>query len=218
MVYPQSNLKKLLLAFTLAMLGACVTEPQDKTETTVPKDTVMITSPRTDSVVTLNNMGQIRKAYAIVKAAQEAKELDSTTFRYNCDGERSGTVTYFSKDGILKMIAHNYAEYDHNELSDHYFVNDGKPFFVHLRSLSWAFDNGPEGATKDKVTERRIYIINAKAINCYEKKYEIQKHKGINPKPEDIPNKEVDCASITPIIEKYQQLAKYWKVKSPECL
>lgn len=111
-----------------------------------------------------------------------------------------------------------YAEYDHHEMTDQFYLNEGKPIFAFFKSLSWSFDSGAEGATKDLITEQRAYLSNWKSIKCLEKKYEIRLHAGINPKPEDVPNREVDCAKIKSIEKYFSNLEKHWKATPPKCL
>lgn len=205
----------------LCVLFSCTSNPSQDAEHRVltHEDTLPLSPPSDEKPAPkLSSVEEIQKAYMAVTADYEKGKLDSISFKYNCDGERSGTVTYFSKNGDLKMVTHVYAEYDHNEMKDSYFVNNGVPFFAHLWSLSWSFDQGPEGATKDKITEHRTYLSNWKPIKCLEKKYEVRLHAGVNPNPTDVPNKEVDCSSLKAVEKSYRLIAKYWKAPAPKCL
>ena len=216
-----TSLKNYLLIAFLGVLFSCTSNQQQETQemVLVHEDTLPLSPPPPkDTVTKLTNAAQIQNAYAEIIADYEKGKLDSTSFKYNCNGEKSGTVTYFSQKGDLKMITHTYAEYDHHEMKDRYFVQDSIPFFAHLRSLSWSFESGPEGATKDQITEQRIYLLNWKPIQCLEKKYEIRLHAGVNPKPADVQNKTVDCTSTKSIEKPYRLLVKYWNVPAPKCL
>lgn len=216
-----AKLKNYFLLAVLCILFSCTENPPKDTEESVlvHEDTLPLSPPSDQKVKPkLTNFQEIQHAYSTISADYENGKLDSISFKYNCNGETSGTVTYFSEQGNLKMITHIYAEYDHNEKEDRYFIKDGIPFFVHLKNLSWSFDSGPEGATKDKITEQRIYLSNWKAIERLEKKYEIRLHAGINPKPSDVANKQTNCADVQPMEKSYRLLAKYWKASAPKCL
>ncbi len=205
----------------LSVLFSCTSNTKQETDEKVLtyEDSVPLSPPKASATeAKLTTVEQIQNAYGAITAAHESGKLDSTSFKYNCNGEKSGTVTYFSQNGDLKMIVHSYAEYDHNEMKDRYYIKDGSAFFAHRWSLSWSFDSGPEGATKDKITEERIYLADGKSIKCLEKKYEIRLHAGINPNPAEVANKELNCENVKPIDKSYRLLAKYWKAPAPNCL
>lgn len=218
----QIKLKNYFLMALTAVLLSCgqnSTPASNDTRVLAHEDTLPY-EPNKSTVAQneLSSVTQIQQQYNAIVTAYKNAQLDSVSFKYNCDGEKSGTVSYFSEKGNLKLIKHSYAEYDHHEMVDQYFIEGDVPFFAHLKSLSWSFDSGPEGATKDAITEQRIYLSDWKAIKCLQKKYEIRLHAGVNPKPEQVPNKEVDCASSQSIEKPYRLLAKYWKTSPPKCL
>ncbi len=168
--------------------------------------------------IAINSVDDIQKAYFGISSIMESQRLDSTSFRYNCNGEKSGTVSYYTDNGNLKLMIHRYNEYDHYEVEDQYYIHEGEAFFVYRKSLSWSFDDGPEGATKDQITEQRTYVVKGKPIKCLEKKYELRKHKGINPNPESIVNQEKDCGQLKLPLGTFGQLQGYWKSAPPKCL
>jgi len=216
-----ADIKYYLLIVISCILVSCISNPEQDTEEKVfvHEDTLPLSPPTDKQVATqLTTEQEVQNDYFAITTDYEEGKLDSTTFKYDCDGEKSGTVTYFSLNGDLKMIIHTHAEYDHNEMKDRYFVKNGILFFAHLWSLSWSFDSGPEGATRDKIIERRVYLSNWKSFKCLEKKYEIRLHAGVNPTPASIPNKEVDCASSKSVEKPFRLLAKYWKMPAPKCL
>lgn len=161
---------------------------------------------------------EIQKAYATIMAQMEARALDSTSFKYNCYNEKSGTVTYFSENDELRMIVHRHNEYDHHAAVDHYFVKDSTLFFVYLTKVLWAFESGAEGATRDNTTEQRIYLVDEKPIKCLEKQFVVRSQAANNPRSEIVANKEVDCAPLKSVTEPYRVLLKYRNETPPGCL
>ena len=219
----RTQLMKICLLLFLSLLFACKqssNSTDNEARVLLHEDTLPF-SPKKTKVQQEQptSVEDIQLAYKEIIASYEKGTLDSTSFKYNCNGEKSGTVTYFSAQGKLKMIKHNYNEYDHHEMLDQYYVFENTLFFAHLKSLSWSFDSGPEGSTKDRITEKRIYLSAKSPIKCLEKQYEIRLHAGVNPNPESVPNKEVACTLTKSTIEKpFKLLTKYWKASPPNCL
>ncbi|MGK6352881.1 hypothetical protein [Parapedobacter sp. DT-150] len=160
----------------------------------------------------------IQRTYAAIVAQKERGTLDSASFKYSCYNEKSGTVSYFSEKGRLRMIVHRYNEYDHHSAVDYYFVQDSTLFFVYLNRVSWAFESGPEGSTKDNITERRIYLVDQKPIRCLEKKFVVRSEVANNPRSESVANKEVNCTPSDSVNQPFWILAKYHNRNPPDCL
>lgn len=165
-----------------------------------------------------DNIEDIQKAYNHIMAQMEKGSLDSTSFKYSCYNEKNGMVSYFSEKGRLRMIVHRYNEYDHHHAEDRYFLTDSTLFFVYLNRVLWAFESGAEGATKDNVTEHRVYLVDQEPIRCLEKKFVTRSQAVNNPRSETVDNKEVDCASLKSITKPYQVLAKYRNKAPSGCL
>lgn len=166
----------------------------------------------------ISSVAGIQKSFQQTFELYKNRSLDSTSFKYDCNGETGGAVSYFTTNGNLRLIVHRYHEYDHHEAEDRYFVNEGSLYFAHTKSLAWSFDSGPEGATRDQITEQRSYLLNNAAVKCLEKKYEIRKHAGINPNPDSVPNKQVDCKKAKSTTSNFEKLKLYWKNEAPNCL
>ncbi|PWG78701.1 hypothetical protein [Pararcticibacter amylolyticus] len=164
------------------------------------------------------NTEEIQKAYAGIMDKAEKGALDSTTFKYSCNGEKNGTVSYYTEKGRLRLIVHQYNEYDHYSATDRYFVQDSTLFFVHRQNTTWSFESGPEGTTRDNITEQRIYLVNQKPVKCLEKKYTVRSKAKNNPDPATIPNKETNCSSIKSVITPYQLLFKHRQKPTQGCL
>lgn len=187
------------------------------------QDDSVVNKPAADTsdlktATSVKSVADIQNAYQEVTNLYKKKSLDSTSFKYDCNGETGGTVSYFAANGNLKLIVHRYHEYDHHEAEERYFVNEGSLYFLHQRSLSWSFDSGPEGATRDQITEQRSYFLGNNVVKCLEKKYEIRKHAGVNPNPDSVANKEVDCKKFKSPMAIFEKLKLYWKSEPPACL
>lgn len=155
---------------------------------------------------------EIRAQFAEINKRYEQGVLDSTSRKYSENGERNGTITYYTEKGRLRMILHHYNEYDHYSSKDRYYLADSALFFIFSTGTAWSFEDGPEGSTRDNVTEKRVYLLDGKAVKCLEKKYVIRSQLKENPRPEDIANKELDCTGSEKLIGAFQ---KYKAVYSP---
>jgi hypothetical protein len=202
----------LISSILIALLSACSGNDQktgstpeeqkeDSSIKTVSTPPVADTPPRT--------VEDIQKAYELISIQKNQGLLDSASFKYDCRGEKNGEVSYFSKDGQLRMIVHRYNEYSHHSAADHYYIMDSVLFFVYNNRLSWTFDSGPQGSTKDDITEQRIYLIDQKPLRCLEKKFVVRSKDVNNPKSEMVANKVVDCKTIKSVVEPFQLLMKY---------
>jgi len=160
---------------------------------------------RNDSIKTIDD---IKKEYASINSILISKKLDSTQFSYNCD-EREGEVTLYYKDKKLAAVKDFYAEHSHFSSSTTYFIKNDQVFFIFNDETVWNFDDGgtPEKPeTKDDITEKRIYILDNKAVQCFEKKYSVRS-KGSNTDPETISNRETKC-DISEHMKKYNLIVK----------
>lgn len=176
----------------------------------VSEDSVSLKS-KSDPVLfkkDFSSVDAIRRQYNLVNSLLVTKKLDSVTFEYECN-ETSGNVTYYIQNGILKLIKHFEAD-SHFSSAVNYFVNDGKPYFIFTDETVWSFDGGtPEKPeTKDEVTEQRFYIIDNESVKCLEKKYTLKSNSSSNPKPENIPNKEMKSCSIADLQKTFDLLMK----------
>jgi len=177
----------------------------------------------TDSVTVHSNptsVVQIKKRYAIINDKLKRGLLDSLSFKYDCNMERSGTVTYFSDKGELIMIKHTYNEYSHFSAIDQYFISNNNLFFAHLNGASWSFESGQaaEGATKDDIIEQRLYVENEKPLLCLEKKYTKRSHSSNNPLSANVPNKQVKCKPIEALIKDFNKLVEFKSSANHDCL
>ena len=183
----------------------------------------LVTNPVEDSVAVIVNpstVEDIKKVYTATNEKLKSQSLDSVSYMYNCNDEISGTVTYYSESGKLKLIKHSYSEYSHFTAVDHYYVSDDNLFFAHLKGVSWSFESGraAEGATKDNITEQRLYVVKKLPVLCLEKKYIKRSHAQDNPLPENVPNKEVECKSIEPTLRDFGKLLAFKDSSNRDCL
>lgn len=220
MVQKKLMLKNAFYGFIILLLASCTQQPEKGTG---QHQKIPIRDTLTDSVDTafkvnrtLNRITEIQETYAAVVKQLEAGTLDSTSFKYSCQGEKGGTVTYISDRGKLQLIVHRYHEYDHYSAVDRYFVNEDKLYFTHLRGVSWSFEEG--GGTRDNIEEQRIYVVNQRPVQCLEKKYTIVSGASNNPLPDTVLNKEVSCKSPASVIGPYRILLKYREKGTTGCL
>lgn len=165
----------------------------------------------------LRTIPDIQQAYATVSTKLKSGALDSVSFKYSCNNEKSGTVSYFSEKGQLRLVVHRYNEYSHFSGVDQYFVKDSTLFFVYRNSILWSF-SGPQGSTKDSITEQRTYLINQRPVRCLQKTFVVRSHAAHNPRSETVPGKEVDCTSVKSVIKAYRLLIKYHNNTTTGCL
>lgn len=197
------------MSLSFLMIISCkkeATETIDKKrseEQIVKKDTPL--KSENDTIKTIDD---IKKEYVNINSLLTLKKFDSTQFSYNCD-EREGEVTLYYRDKKLAAVKNFYAEHSHFSSSTTYFVKNDQVFFIFNDETVWSFDEGgtPEKPeTKDDIKEKRIYILNNKAVQCFEKKYSIYS-KANNINPENIPNQKTKC-DITELMKKYQLILK----------
>ena len=169
----------------------------------------------------IGSVSDIQKEYAAVMLKHAKKSMDSAVYKYDCGGERSGTIVSFTEQGELKMIEHRYSEYSHFSATDQFFVKDSSLYFVFLDQVSWSFDSdaAQAGATKDNITEQRFYFVDQQPVKCLEKKFTVRSSAKDNPRSESVASKEVSCQSSEEVIKQYQNILDYLKKDSKkDCL
>jgi hypothetical protein len=220
--YNHSKALNLLVMLVILSIAACTGPSRPNKDALQPdngKETT--TSPALDNEkasLPLTSVSAIQKAYADIAAKLEHGDLDSTAFKYDCHGEKNGTISYFTEKGKLRLVIHRYNEYDHYSVVDRYYVRDSTMFFAHTNSVTWAFDGGLEGSTKNNIKEKRIYLVDGKPIKCLEKKFIVLSAAADNPSSESVPNREVDCPSIEAVLKPYRLLSKYRGKPTSDCL
>ena len=212
-------MKKIIYLF-ICILFACQGRQEQNNLTSSPKlDTLAkFNDESTKPTSVPSSVAEIKLAYTATMQHLAKNDLDSITKSYNCNGERSGTVTYYHANARLKLIKHVYAEYSHHEATDTYFVLDSSLYFAHLKRLNWSFESGAakEGATKDDIIEYRFYLAAGKAIQCLEKKYTIHSTSSAASIVERTPNKTIACNSA-PLLKAFENLISFGKGDS-NCL
>ncbi|RZK61689.1 MAG: hypothetical protein EOO85_33135, partial [Pedobacter sp.] len=120
----------------LFLFISCNQQPNTSSESI--KDTVRkAIESTTDSIsAQLNTPEDIQKEFAATISAISKRDMDSVFFKYDCKGEKRGTVTAFTEKGEVRMLRHSYSEYDHYEATDQYFVKDSALFFVYEKALN----------------------------------------------------------------------------------
>lgn len=202
-------MKIALLSLSFLFFLSC---KKEKTTSLTPneKNDSLSTVQEPDSIKndTIKTIADIKKEYAVISGLVDSKKLDSTTFNYYCN-EREGEVTLYYQNKKLKMVKDFYAEHSHFSSFTKYFVKDDQVFFIFNDETVWNFDEGgtPEKAeTKDDIKEKRIYILQGKAVQCFEKNYSIRS-KGNNQDPNSVPNRETKC-DISEYMQQYERIMK----------
>jgi hypothetical protein len=202
-------MKTLILSLSFMLIISCKKESgagTQKQETVKDSVSGKNNSPtvQNDSIQSLED---IKKEYAAVNNLLTAKKLDSTGFTYYCN-EKEGEVVIYKQDGKIRMVKDFYAQHSHFSSSTRYFIKNNQVFFIFQDETLWNFDGGtPEKPeTKDDITEKRMYILNNKAVQCLEKKYSVRS-KGNNQDPNKITIRETTC-DISELMKNYQLILK----------
>ncbi|MBT0607553.1 hypothetical protein [Aequorivita echinoideorum] len=202
-------MKYAIIALLLLFTTACENQEKQKEDvlTEIP------TTPPSKSVegeipLKIQSLGDVKQAYEKTNLDITHNRYTSSSFTYNCNGERGGTVTYYLNDNKLRLIEHAYNEYSHNEAVDRYYVLNNQPYFIFYKHTTWQFDGEAEeeeGATKDDISEKRYYLINNSLTECLEKKY-TTRSTGKATDPDGIGNKTVSCPPVNELLEDFTKL------------
>ncbi len=187
----------VVLAFGLLLVG-CRENAVKAVENSTPEPTpaAVSSAPRT--------IEEIRQAQARTASQLESSQLDSTSVRYDCSGERSGTVTFYNDKGSVKLIRHRFAEYSHFEGTHDFYVYDGEPYFAFLQDLTWTFAG--ESETRDSVVQRRYYVLDGNPAECLEKKFAVLSSEKGSRAADAAPNTAIDCGSYQEVAAQFSQL------------
>ncbi|MFD2825899.1 hypothetical protein ACFSYG_05405 [Leeuwenhoekiella polynyae] len=210
-------MRVLLLFCSVLLISSCKENPKNQ-KTPIPQsqDAGSETPEPISSPQTLTNIEDIKKEYSRLTQLLKTKDLDSTSFTYNCNGEKSGTVVFFSDTTGLKVIRHAHNEYSHFEAADLYYLRDEVPFFVFSTNTTWSFSGGTADApqTTDNVVENRFYLLNGEPVDCLRKQYSIKSDEANPVNPNTITNQKTDCKAIEDYLETYKLLLKHRETTS----
>lgn len=198
-----SNLCSSMIA--LLLIFACSTDSDKEEEKTIKNTNSQTNSANTTSIQSIQD---IQSAYEQISRDLKAGQLDSTSFQYNCFDEKTGAVTYYKKGEELQLIKHQRAEYSHFEATDQYFIHQNEPFFIFYDHLNWQFDTEAiqDGATVDKRTEYRYYLIDDELEQCLQKEFSVRSVEDENPNSQSTPNVEIDCPVQDELLDNYNIL------------
>lgn len=213
-------MKNSAFIFLLLVLFSCGQRKNTNNETLPDSNSASAESGESTAAKVPDSVEDIKQLYANLNGKLQGAMLDSTSVKYDCSGERSGTITYFSENGKLRIIKHVYNEYSHFSAVDQYFISDNKLFFAHLNGLSWSFQSGKAatGATTDNITEKRLYISREKPLLCLEKKYVKKSDATDNPLPESVESKQVDCKDSEQVLKGFGKLVAFKNNTDQDCL
>lgn len=202
-------IKIILYLVIFILLFSCRENSGNREGPPMLQDTITIVKAQDnfpEAMTELKNVDDIRKEHAYIISLLERGTMKTESFNYNCNEEKKGRITYFYEKGQLRLIRHTYNAYSHFSGIDEYYIKDEGPFFVFYNHLSWNFID--QNKTEDKITERRFYILNRKAVQCLEKKYKIITDEKDPTKPNEVPSKEIECVSIETVLENFELLNK----------
>lgn len=208
-----------LLAAMLVLHACQETTPQNSTgeeETSTDSATAPESAP-----FSLTTIEDIRTLYAQIVQRKEKGNYTLSSFEYDCQGEKAGTVAYYQDATGIQLIEHQSSEYSHYGSTEQYFVYQGRPFFIYFEGASWIFDVEAEleGATRDDITEQRFYILNGELAQCLQKEFTIRSASSNNPVSAEVPNQKVNCPPIQELTDQFERLMKYKNQKEDmECL
>lgn len=198
---------RYLLFLILITAFACSSQPERNNE--IANDSSALESESTNEPVQAKNIESvedIKLVFNQLQAQLNADEMDSVSVEYDCNGEKSGTITYYSDKNNVRVIKHSYGEYSHFSADEEYYLKDDKLFFVFVKETAWGFI---EGGTQDNIEEKRIYIVKDEPIQCLNKKYAIKSTTEDNPKSNEVANAEADCASFKNLLKTFNLLKKF---------
>lgn len=201
------KIKKIFYLVILAGLFSCgenKTNPETPAEDEGSTSNRALESEQQKIRKQIRNIEDIRCEHSHIISRVKNRSLDTTSFKYNCNGEKAGNVTFFYENGEMRLIRHTYNEYSHFSATDDYFIQNDSLFFVFQHHLAWSFTG--QDQTQDKITERRFYVLNNKPVQCLEKKYTIKSDDDNPPESDKIANKEVQCAPFEDIFIDYELL------------
>ena len=213
-------MKTYLYTLLCLCFFSCGQKRNTEATTTIVADSAAV-NVKADTVVSEpTSVEQIKQRFAFINTKLQDGLLDSIAYKYDCNGERSGTVTYFTDNGKLAMIKHSYNEYSHFEATDRYFISNDNLYFAYFNRLNWSFEPGQaaEGATTDHITEQRFYIAKQQALLCLEKKYTKRSKAPANLQPANVQNKKVECHPIAPVIKDFNKLVEFKDNVNHDCL
>ncbi|WP_155975691.1 hypothetical protein [Daejeonella oryzae] len=197
----------IYLSAILAMLS-CNNHPPANEESAKETPTTISKSPESSSKALnkIQTVDGIKAAYSSIISKIAMKNMDSISFKYNCNGEKTGKVLYFIENGKVRLIKHTYNEYSHFSATEQYFINDGEVFFVLYNHVSWSFVD--QDKTKDDITEKRFYVINNNPVKCLQNKSTVISSSGKAGKPTVVSNNEIECSSFEPALKQFNTLIK----------
>ncbi len=195
-------MKSLFLFIPLVLLNGCNNDKPHQKELLKSEKQLI------NNAAQLESIDGIKKEYSRVNALLEAKNLDSSVYKYECN-EINGEVVYYSRNNQLVLLKHTEAD-SHYSSVDQYFVHDNRPYFIFRNEVLWSFNGGTADhpATIDNVTEKRFYIIRNQAVQCLEKKYDIRSDAANNPNPESVPNRVLKNCSVEELQKTFAQILK----------
>lgn len=201
--------KYFTLLFIVLMIGwGCTSESGREGEPgTASTDTLAQQDANLQFADSITTMDGIRAEAQKMMQAVNSGAVDSTSFSYDCHGEKKGIVTFYNTGDTLGMVERNYSEYSHTHGTERYFVSGGQPYFVYRKNTDWAFKSSNE--TVDSIKEQRFYVLGDTLVQCMTKEYEIHSDATDNPDPDEVASEPGQCPAISELMDQYQLLLSH---------
>lgn len=207
-------MKSLFYAAIIFSMFSC-RENSTSGEETAPgsetKTAETATEPAAERFDKIKDIEDIKAEQLEIISGIERGSMDSTSVKYNCNGEKTGRIIYYSENDRLRLIRHIYNEYSHFSATEEYFLKDEVPFFVFYKQVAWSFVN--QDQTRDNITEKRFYIINNAPVKCLQKKFTVLSNDEDALSSDMVPNEEIQCSSLESIREDLELLFKFQNQK-----
>lgn len=213
-------MKDILILMLVVAIFACNRKSASKNVYGAARPGIQEEAVADTQIDTIKDKEDIVLEYNAIVSAQADAALDSLTMNYDCNGEKKGKVVYYSKDGEVKKIFHQYNEYDHFVGNEEYYIKNGELFFAYYKHLTWNFESAE--VTRDNIHELRYYVIDQEPYECLEKKFSVLDQDSIQVVGDRIPNLSSDCSNYNLVMSEYQKLMAFretqGKKEEPSCL
>lgn len=208
----------------IILLSACGQAPP-------PADTpseAVITTPSADNV---DPIEVVQAVYTDVEQLFTSAKLKLDSIDYTCEetGE-AGQLNFYSYQGELRLVRHDYSAGDHFGATENYYVKDGELYFAFIENVAWSFDaeypseDPTVPPTKDEITEYRYYYHAAQAgseptpIRCLQKDYVLRSAVELPTDPDQIPNQAMaDCKAGQEAYQKFLDILQSLNAKGWSC-
>lgn len=201
--------------FILTILACSEKESSDGNRLDNKTTEVQVNSKPT--IKKMQSVSDIRASYAEINERIRTKSLDSSFFKYNCNDEKSGIVTFFKEKGKVRLIRHSHSEYSHFSATNEYFVESDSVFFIYSKEVQWTFAD--QNKTRDEIVEKRFYVLNDQPVKCLQNESTVLVSSAESNVLKATSNKKINCSSFRPMLMQFKKLISLQdQKKDMQCL